>query len=41
MRRVWQNRFQTFYEASGELAQWTDQDPKDIQDYQTYVLVGV
>ena len=30
------NKMQSFYEIGSELADWTDEDPENFQDYQTY-----
>ena len=30
------DKMQSFYEIGSELADWTDEDPEDFQDYQTY-----
>ena len=29
-------QMKSFYEPGNELAQWTDEDPEDFQDYQSY-----
>ena len=30
------DKMQPFYEIGSELSDWTDEDPEDFQDYQTY-----
>jgi hypothetical protein len=30
------SQMQAFYAPGSELAQWTDEDPEDFQDYQNY-----
>ena len=29
-------QMKSFYEPGSQLAQWTDEDPEDFQDYQNY-----